>query len=47
MDPDEYRCVSTLRRAMAELSPADAMQNLVTQLGKTQINAEFLMSMKE
>ncbi len=46
MDPDEYRRVSTLRRALADLSPADAMQNLVTQLRKTQNNAEFLMSVK-
>ncbi len=47
MDPEEYRRISTLRRAMAELSPADAMQNLVTQLRKTQNNAEFLMSLKD
>jgi transcription termination factor Rho len=47
LDPDEYRRISTLRRAMAELSPADAMGNLVTQLRKTQNNAEFLMSLKD
>ncbi len=47
MDPEEYRRISTLRRTLAELSPADAMQNLVTQLRKTQNNAEFLMSLKD
>ena len=47
MDPEEYKRVSVLRRAMAELSPADAMQNLVTQLRKTQNNVEFLMSIKD
>lgn len=47
MDPDEYRRISTLRRTLAELSPADAMQNLVKQVRKTQNNAEFLMSLKD
>ena len=47
MDPEEYRRISTLRRTLAELAPADAMQNLVTQLRKTQNNAEFLMSLKD
>ncbi len=47
MDKDEYQRVSTLRRTLAELSPADAMQNLVTQMRKTQNNAEFLMSIKD
>ena len=47
MDPEEYRRISTLRRAMAEVSPADAMHNLTTQLRKTQNNAEFLMSLKD
>jgi transcription termination factor Rho len=47
LDPDEYRRVSTLRRVMAELSPADAMHHLVTQVRKTQNNAEFLMSLKD
>ncbi len=46
MDPEEYRRISSLRRVLAELAPADAMQNLVTQLRKTQNNAEFLMSLK-
>lgn len=47
MDPEEYRRISTLRRVIAELSPADAMENLVKQLTKTQNNAEFLMSLKD
>ena len=47
MDQDEHRRISSLRRVLAEQSPADAMQNLVTQLRKTQNNAEFLMSVKD
>lgn len=47
LDPDELVRISALRRAMAEVSPADAMQNLVTQMRKTQNNAEFLMSVKD
>tara|TARA_R110002049_G_scaffold72490_2_gene187070 strand:- start:63101 stop:64612 length:1512 start_codon:yes stop_codon:yes gene_type:complete len=47
MDPNEYQRISALRRALAELSPADAMQQLVTRLKKTQNNAEFLMSVKD
>ena len=47
MDPEEHRRIMSLRRVLAELSPADAMQNLVTQLRKTQNNAEFLMSLKD
>ena len=47
MDPDEYRRISSLRRALAELSPADGMQNLTDQLRKTQNKAEFLMSLKD
>jgi transcription termination factor Rho len=47
MDPEEYRRTSLLRRALAEMSPAEAMQSLLTQLKKTQNNAEFLMSLRE
>ena len=47
MDPEEYRRISGLRRALAELSPADGMHNLTEQLRKTQNNAEFLMSLKD
>lgn len=47
MDPEEYRRTCLLRSALAELSPVEAMQNLLTQLRKTQNNAEFLMSIKD
>ena len=47
MDPQEHQRISALRRGLAELSPADAMHQLVTQLRKTQNNAEFLMSVKD
>ena len=46
MDPEEYRRVCILRRVLHEMSPADAMELLVTRLQKTKSNAEFLMSMK-
>lgn len=47
MDEEEHRRISALRRVLAEQSPADAMQNLITQLRKTQNNADFLMSVKD
>jgi len=47
MDPEEYRRTNLLRRALAEMSPADAMLSLLGQLRKTQNNAEFLMSLRE
>jgi transcription termination factor Rho len=47
MDPEEYRRTSLLRRVLAEMSPVDAMTSLLTQLRKTQNNAEFLMSLRE
>ena len=47
MDPEEYRRISALRRALAGLSPTESMENLVTQMRKTQNNAEFLMSVKD
>ncbi len=47
MTPEEHRRIMSLRRVLAEMSPADAMQNLIDQLRKTQNNAEFLMSLKD
>ncbi len=47
LNEDAYDRISVLRQTLAELSPADAMQNLVKQLKKTQNNAEFLMSLKD
>lgn len=46
LDEDEFSRISSLRRSMAELSPADAMSDLVKRLKKTQNNAEFLLSVK-
>lgn len=45
MDPDEYRRVCVLRRVLGDMNPPDAMERLVSLLGKTKSNAEFLMSM--
>ncbi|HLA85392.1 MAG TPA: transcription termination factor Rho [Thermoguttaceae bacterium] len=45
MDPDEHRLVCALRRVLNEMNPPEAMELLVTRLGKTKTNAEFLMSM--
>lgn len=47
LDPDEHRRICMLRRALAELSPVDAMETLVNKLRKTQNNAEFLLSLRE
>jgi transcription termination factor Rho len=45
MDPEEHRLVCALRRVLNEMNPPEAMELLVTRLGKTKTNAEFLMSM--
>ncbi|MEM6471276.1 MAG: transcription termination factor Rho [Planctomycetota bacterium] len=47
LDDEEFQRISSLRRALAEMSPADAMNDLVKRLKKTQNNAEFLMSVKD
>ncbi|OYP31177.1 transcription termination factor Rho [Rhodopirellula sp. MGV] len=47
LDKDEYQRISALRRAMVEVSPSEAMGDLVKRLSKTQNNAEFLMSVKD
>ena len=47
LDPEEYRRISSLRRSLSELSPADAMDQLTKQLRKTQNNADYLMSLKD
>lgn len=46
LDPDEYERVSMLRKALASLSPVDAMSELVTKLKKTNTNAEFLLGIR-
>src|SRR6266481_1376925 len=45
MDPEEFRRVTIMRRVLADMSPPDAMELVVTRLAKTKTNAEFLMSM--
>jgi transcription termination factor Rho len=47
MDPEEHRRVCMLRRVLNEMSAPDAMELLTTRLKKTQMNAEFLMSIKQ
>ena len=47
LDPEEYRRICILRRALAEMSPAEAMDLVTTRLKKTGSNAEFLMSLNE
>jgi transcription termination factor Rho len=45
MDPQEYRLIGLLRRAMSDMNPPDAMEFLVSKLAKTKTNAQFLLSM--
>jgi len=47
LNEDEFDRISALRRALAEISPSDAMDQLIKQLRKTQNNAEFLLSIKD
>ena len=46
MDPEEYRRVCILRRVLSDMNAPEAMELLVTRVGNTKSNAEFLMSMK-
>jgi len=45
--PDELEKIYLLRQALADLSPLDAMNLLISRLKKTNSNIEFLLSMKE
>ena len=45
-DPEEYRMVTLLRRALAPLKAAEAMQLLTERIGRYPTNAEFLASLK-
>ncbi len=45
MDLDEHRRVCVLRRVLNDMNAPDAMELLVSRLGKTKTNAEFLMGM--
>ncbi len=46
LDPEEFRRISVLRRGLAGLTAADAMESLTQRLAKTQNNAEFLLGLK-
>ena len=45
--PTELEKIYSLRQAMADLSPIDAMNLLRARLRKTNSNAEFLLSIKD
>ena len=45
--PHELEKIYMLRRAMADLTPIDAMNLLLNRLKKTNSNVEFLLSMKD
>mgnify|MGYP001004421419 FL=1 len=45
MDPEELRRTWILRKVLHDMNPIEAMELLVTRMGKTQSNAEFLMGM--
>lgn len=45
--PEELEKIYLLRQALADLTPLDAMNLLLSRLKKTASNAEFLLSMKE
>ena len=44
-DPDEARLVKSLRAALADLPPVEAIEKLLEKLRKTRTNAEFLLSL--
>lgn len=45
--PEELEKIYLLRQALADLTPLDAMNLLMSRLKKTNTNAEFLLSMKD
>lgn len=45
--PDELEKMYLLRQGLADLTPVDAMNLLISRLKKTNNNTEFLLSMKE
>jgi len=45
--PDELEKIYTLRQAIADLAPGDALNLLLNRLKKTNSNVEFLLGMKE
>ncbi len=47
LDKEEFKRISAVRRALSEVSPVDAMDDLIKRLKKTQNNAEFLLSVKD
>lgn len=46
LDPEEYQRVSLLRKTLSQLSPTDAMEQLVQKMQKTKSNAEFLLGIR-
>jgi len=44
-DPDEARLVKSLRAALADLPPVEAIEKLLEKLRKTRTNAEFLLTL--
>ena len=45
--PEELEKIFLLRQALADLTPLDAMNMLLSRLKKTNSNAEFLLSLKD
>lgn len=45
--PNELEIIYELRQALADLTPVDAMNLLISRLKKTNSNTEFLLSMKK
>ncbi|CAG1004181.1 partial Transcription termination factor Rho, partial [Gammaproteobacteria bacterium] len=45
LDPEEQKRMWVLRRILNDMNPVEAMELLKDKVGKTQINAEFLLTM--
>jgi transcription termination factor Rho len=45
LDPAEYKKIQMIRRALADLNPVEAMQDLVARLSKFPTNKDFLSSL--
>jgi transcription termination factor Rho len=45
LDPEELRRIYILRKVLSDMNPVEAMELLTGRLGRTKLNAEFLMGM--
>jgi transcription termination factor Rho len=43
--PEELRCTYILRKVLSDMNPVEAMELMVSRIGRTKSNAEFLRTL--